>query len=180
MADNCRPAKVIGFMTKAILFTVAVCAAILSGCEKYVVEEEAGNNDNQEIPEKDYPSEDIPETDFLTVAEAQAAETGNVICVRGYIVASCTKSMSNADFMEPFEGSTAIILAEEPVDLEDFQYDTDDNLFPVCLTDYKDVRAALNLEDNPELWNRQIFITGVKSSYLRIPGLKKVMHYQIK
>lgn len=104
---------------------------------------------------------------------------GEVICVRGYIVASCTRSMRNADFTEPFEGSTAIILADEPADLDDFKYLTDEHLFPVCLTEYKDVRAALNLVDNPQLWNRLVYISGVKSRYMSMPGLKKVLQYQV-
>ena len=107
------------------------------------------------------------------------ATIGEVLCVKGYIVASCTRSMKNADFMEPFDGSPAIILADEPVDLEYFQFESDEHLFPVCLTDYKDVRAALNLEDNPSLWNKQIFIMGVKSRYMSCPGLKKVLQYQV-
>ena len=67
----------------------------------------------------------------------------------------------------------------EPADLGNFQYETDELLFPVCLTDYKDVRAALNLEDNPRLWNKLVFVYGVKASYMSLPGMKKVMRYQI-
>ncbi len=166
-------------MTKA-LFAIATLAMLtFSGCEKYIAEEEDSTAQTAPDTGKDIINEDESQIEYLTVAEAQEAEIGTVICVRGYIVASCTRSMGNADFMEPFEGSTAIILADAPVDLDDFQYATDDDLFPVCLTDYADIRAALNLTDNPQLWNREIFITGVKATYMRCPGLKKVMQYQL-
>ena len=151
----------------------------LAGCEKYAFEEGGTADGTQQTGGAYAISEDTAQIDYLTVAQAQRADIGQAICVRGYIVASTTRSMKNADFMEPFEGSTAIILADEPVDLEYFQYYTDEHLFPVCLTDYKDVRAALNLEDNPSLWNKQIFIMGVKSRYMSCPGLKKVLQYQV-
>lgn len=161
------------------IITAIISIVLLAGCEKAVFDESEYKTDSDIPADKNVINEDTAKINYLTVAEAQEANVGEIICVRGYIVASCTRSMSNADFMAPFEGSTAIILADEKVDLEEFQYATDANLFPVCLTDYKDVRAALNLEDNPELWNKQIFITGVKSRYLSLPGLKKVLQYQI-
>lgn len=166
-------------MGKTITTIAALCLVLLCGCEKAVFEESAATDGKTATEGKNIINEDTAQIDYLTVAEAQAANIGEVICVKGYIVASCTRSMANADFMEPFDGSTAIILADTPVDLDDFIFFNDDLLFPVCLTDYKDVRAALNLTDNPSLWNRQIFITGVKSSYMRLPGLKKILRYQL-
>ncbi len=166
-------------MRKTITAIATLCLALLCGCEKAVFEESTSTEGTPETDNKYTINEDTAQIDYLSVAEAQAAEIGQVICVKGYIVASCTRSMANADFMAPFDGSTAIILADIPVDLDDFIFVNDDLLFPVCLTDYKDIRAALNLTDNPSLWNRQIFITGVKSSYMRLPGLKKILRYQI-
>lgn len=170
-------------MTRLKLTLLILLAALVAGCEKAIIGEDAGGgkeeHENTDSGGKDVIDPDTANIDFLTVAGAQAEELGEVICVRGYVVASCSRSMSNADFKAPFAGSTAIILADEPVDLDDFQYVTDEHLFPVCLTDYKDVRAALNLEDNPRLWNRMIFITGVKARYMSCPGMKKVLGYQI-
>lgn len=150
----------------------------LSGCENPVVDDGNGdngdkNNDNENVL---YP--DINDEEWLTVTEAQNIDIGTVICVEGYIVASCTRSIGNAVFFPPFEGSTAVIMAAEPVDPEGVAPDEDD-LFPVCLTDYKDMREALNLEDNPELWNRHILIMGVKKSYMGLPGMKNVLDFQL-
>ncbi len=164
------------------LAAMILCSVLAVGCEKAIITgEEDGTTQGSggTSGNKDVIDADTSNIEYLTVAEAQDATVGEVICVRGYIVASCTRAMSNADFKPPFEGSTAIILADEPVDTVNFQYATDDDLFPVCLTDYKDVRAALNLEDNPELWNKLIFIIGSKARYMSCPGLKKVLYYQV-
>lgn len=170
-------------MKKSRLFVFLLAMFLLASCEKAIIgddsndtknENTGGNNNDDENADQDKPTDD-----YMTVAEAQSADIGEVIYVKGYIVASCTKSMKNADFYSPFSGSTAIILADEPVDTEDNQYDTTENLFPVCLTDYKDVRADLNLEDNPEIWNHRIYIIGVKAKYMSSPGMKQVMGYQI-
>lgn len=167
-------------MKEALISMAIFFVALLTGCEKAVFEDATTSNDKSEqTNNKDIINKDTAKINYMTVAEAQEATVGDVICVRGYIVASCTRSMSNADFRPPFEGSTAIILADAKVDLDDFQYATDDDLFPICLTDYKDIRTALNLVDNPGLWNKQVFITGVKSRYMNLPGLKKVLQYQI-
>lgn len=163
-------------LLKALLLPMLLA---LAGCEKYAFEEGAPADGTQQTGGAYAISEDTAQIDYLTVAQAQRADIGQTICVRGYIVASTTRSMKNADFLEPFEGSTAIVLADEPVDFGNFQYETDEILFPVCLTDYKDVRAALNLEDNPHLWNKLVFVYGVKASYMSLPGMKKVMRYQI-
>lgn len=167
--------------TRIRLIAFALTALLICGCEKAVIENSTAKGETEEngTGGKDVINPDTTEIEYLSVAEAQAADIGEIICVKGFIVASCTRSMKNADFKTPFEGSTAIILADEAVDLDFFQYTTDENLFPVCLTDYKDIRAALNLEDHPELWNKQIFITGVKARYMSCPGMKKVLSYQI-
>lgn len=169
-------------MKRCFLIPYLLLIVIFFGCEKVTIEDvkdSSGQQNNGQQTTGSTTNADLTGEDWLTVAEAQEADIDEVICVRGYIVASCVRSMKNADFLEPFEGSTAIILAEEPVDIDYFQYETDDDLFPVCLTDYKDKRAALNLEDNPELWNRRVLILGTKARYMSVPGMKKVLAYQV-
>lgn len=165
-------------MKRNLLVLYLLLIVIFAGCEKVTIEDVRDGSAPQESSGQT-PEAELDGFEWLTITEAQEAELDQTVCVRGYIVASCTRSMNNADFAEPFEGSTAIVLAEEPVDLEDFRYETDDELFPVCLTDYKAVRAALNLEDNPSLWNRRILILGTKARYMGLPGIKKVAAYQL-
>lgn len=135
----------------------------------------ADNGGNGDTP-------DLDELDgALSIAEAQEAIVGTFILVKGYIVAATTRAMSNMDFTAPFEGSSAIVLADEPSKKED-QYNGPvgySQYFPVCLTDRKANRAELNLEDNPGHWNHLIYIWGIKSTYLRVPGLKQTEGYVI-
>lgn len=56
----------------------------------------------------------------------------------------------------------------------------DKNSFlPVCLTDRASIRKKLNLKDNPELWNHQVYIIGTRDYYMNVLGLKKVLEYEI-
>ena len=141
-----------------------------------------GGNDNGADNGDSGDTPDLDELDgALSIAEAQEAIVGTFILVKGYIVAATTRAMSNMDFTAPFEGSSAIVLADEPSKKED-QYNGPvgySQYFPVCLTDRKANRAELNLEDNPGHWNHLIYIWGIKSTYLRVPGLKQTEGYII-
>lgn len=96
----------------------------------------------------------------LTVAEAQLTDAGHQICVKAYIVGTAYKSLNNILLWPPFTSSTSILLSDTPI-VTDSQTDEtiDINSFlPVCLTDRASIRKKLNLKDNPELWNRQVYI----------------------
>jgi hypothetical protein len=149
---------------------------LLAGCEKEITSEEDKGKDKP--VETTIGTEDDAPENYSTVAEAIDAEIGSYLCVRGYIVASTQRSIKNADFEAPFEGSTAIVLADK-MDEEDTMFDYDEVL-PVCLTDCsKGIRNALNLPDNPGNKNRLVYIYGTKERYLYVPGLKNVQQYQI-
>jgi uncharacterized protein YdeI (BOF family) len=154
-----------------LLFSV-----LLTGCGKDILEEDSQKSESTQ--ETTTVTEEQKST-ALTVAEAQEVEDGTSICVKGYIVASTTRSINNADFEYPFSGSSAIVLADEPVDAEHFQYEDTQLLFPICLTDRKKARNALNLEDNSQLWNHLIYIYGTKERYMSMPGMKKVEQFEI-
>ena len=123
---------------------------------------------------------DTPETpNALTISQAWATAEGTVICVKGYLVASTQRSIQNAVFSEPFEGSTAIVLAEEPIKNSDIVIDYDD-LFPVCLTDAsKGIRDSYNLVTHPEYWNHIVYIYGTRAEYMSMPGLKNVTAIEV-
>ena len=121
----------------------------------------------------------VPDTvfkGFLTVEEAATAEVGSLINVRGYIVGSTSRNIYNAIVRPPFESRTSLILADKRLTEVEAFYE--DDLFPVRLTDYKDTQRALNLVDNPEHWNKRVYIFGQKCSYMGMPGLEKIMKYE--
>ena len=141
----------------------------LASCEKGIAEEGQDNTPTAGITEGD-------RKNALTVAQAQQAAAGTQICVKGYLVASTQKSMNNADFFSPFEGSTAIVLADKNSD----SYLYDDDLFPICLTDAsKGIRDAYNLEAHPEYHNQFVYILGTREQYLSTAGLKKVKGIEV-
>lgn len=155
---------------------------LFSSCEKtiYTEEEKEDIENNEGTDDEPENSIDTDQAQFMSIAEAQQAEDGEVIWMTGYIIGSCQRYMKNADFTEPFEGSSAIILADSMITDDSDVYYTDENLFPVCLTTYSSIRAGLNLEDNPQLWNRRIFLVGIKGRYFSRDGIKTVLDYAIK
>ena len=122
-----------------LLFSV-----LLTGCGKDILEEDSQKSESTQ--ETTTVTEEQKST-ALTVAEAQEVEDGTSICVKGYIVASTTRSINNADFEYPFSGSSAIVLADEPVDAEHFQYEDTQLLFPICRY-WK--RVSLSLHQLPD------------------------------
>lgn len=124
----------------------------------------------------DYGSEDGNGDDVetaFTITEARENAPKEDVWVCGYIVGVATGT-SKFSFDAPFEKNTNIILGLRSTTTAK-EY---------CLSvELKsgDIRDALNLEDNPELKGRQIYIRGdVVSAYYGIPGLKNITEYQFK
>lgn len=131
------------------------------------------NPDNPDNP-NNQDNSDFP--DALTVAEAITYPTYNQIWVKGYIIATVHRSMSlkNINFEPPFE-NYSIILADEPVNEENIDnYKMHlEQLLPVNLTvkEFEGTRKMLNLNDNPQLHNKLVYILGEKNTYLSRPGI---------
>ncbi len=158
----------------SMLLALVALLLVLTACEKEIIEDD----DAQEPAATTHAVSTIEKARAKSVAEVLQMEDGSEVCIKAYIVGSTTRSMSNFDHTSPFTGSTAIVLADFPADGSVVIYD--DEVMPVCLTDCsKKIRAALNLEDNPQLWNRQIYITATKGTYLRVSGLRKVKEYEL-
>ncbi len=163
------------------LLSVFILASLM-GCEKEIVSSSEKENDPEEVipsPVDDEDDDDnddnVDAIDILTVAEAQAAAVGSHITVTGYIVASTTKSMKNVDFTAPFAGNSAIVIADVPA----YPQPADSLLFPVCLTGWKLGREMLNLEDNPDLWNHVVYLSGIREKYMGRAGLKELYQFQV-
>lgn len=144
---------------------------VVTSCEKEIIDEKDETFATAEIPAVDESEKD----DALTIAEAQLLENDTKVLIKAYIVASTTRSINNADFEAPFEGSSAIVLADVPAN----SIRDNSMLFPVCLTDRKKARAALNLVDNPQNWGHLIYIYGTKEKYMGRAGMKKVDNWEI-
>ena len=146
-------------------------AVVLTGCEKSITTEEEKQPQAAETPS---PITDEMKRNALTIEEAQLAEAGEDICVKGYLVAAGQSSLGNSDFRAPFDGSTALIMADQPSDGSDDQF-VKEELFPVSLSDAeKGIRNNYNLEDNPQYWNSYVYILGKRTKYMSVAGLKKI------
>ena len=163
-------------MKYRILTAFTLLFLLVTGCEKSIATDEDGTSGG------DTPTAGISDADkqnALTISQAWEVADGTVVCVKGYLVASTQRSIQNAIFSAPFEGTTAIVLAEEPIKGSDYLIDYDD-LFPVCLTDAsKGIRNNFNLVDHPEYWNHMVYIIGTRADYLSMAGLKKVTAIEV-
>lgn len=169
-------------MKQLFTFLFLALSFILIGCEKNIANEEqedkkqgTGNNTSASAGSID----DGTKTNAMTVAEAQEAKEGSMICVKGYIVGATQKSINNIEFESPFSSSTAIVLSDKRVTGEDQEFYVSD-VFPVCLTDAaKGIRDAFNLKDNPQYANCFVYIYGTREKYMGLPGLKNVQSIEV-
>lgn len=175
-------------MRKTIPHILLLATALLAaGCEKPEVEEEYGEKETSTTDYEyagwhDSIAVDTVVAGYMTVAEAIEAPAGNPVNVKGYILGSTSRNIYNAIMAPPFESRSSLILADMIYRAGDSpdEYDPfyEDELLPVCLTDFKDTQAALNLVDHPEHWHKQIYIYGIKTTYLYRPGIKMIMKYE--
>ncbi len=111
--------------------------------------------------------------DAMDVLEARENVGSSGVWVRGYI-AGCATGIGKFAFEPPFSKETNILLG-----LRSLTSDGD-----YCLSvelKKESIRAALNLQGNPSLHRRLVYIKGdLVSSYYGIPGLKNVTEYQLK
>ena len=132
------------------------------------------NDDNIEPNPNPNPDDDDDSTiddggnngDWLTVAQAIAAPTEQVIKVVGYVVATTSKSMNNIKFEDIHENYTALVLADDVNTTER------EKLFPVGVS--KEIRDELAAYD-AGLKNLRVVVLGNKDTYLGQPGIKKAV-----
>lgn len=165
-------------MRITIFTTILLLLALMTSCEKNIA--------NEEKVKETTPSSDTNTINngvkdgALIIAKAQEAEEGTQICVKGYIIASTQQSINNLCIVEPFVGSSAIVLGTKKVTIDGDEASYEGEVFPVCLTDAsKGIRESFNLEKNPQYWNCYVYIYGTREQYMNMPGLKKVQSIEV-
>ncbi|GLB61868.1 DUF6359 domain-containing protein [Cytobacillus sp. NCCP-133] len=103
-----------------------------------------------------------------SVSEAIATNKG-VATVEGYMV-GVTKSTSSYSHSGPFTVATNIAIADSPDETDPSK------ILPVQLPS-GNVRAGLNLVDNPDNLGAKVQITGTLETYYSVPGLKNSSSY---
>ena len=118
-----------------------------------------GDNTNGDI-------EYIGDIPVYNVAQAIQALTYQQCYVKGYIVATTSKSMGNIKFEDINHDYTAIVLADDPETTEL------EKLFPIGV----DIATRDELaEYGDKLKNLYVRVLGDKETYLRQPGFKKAV-----
>ncbi len=118
---------------------------------------------------------DLPDGTFndpYSVAHAIAFNTGNNIWVEGYIVGvmETTADPFEPSFEPPFETPTNVIIADDPEET------SIENSLIVQLP-FGDVRAAVNLVDNPGNLGKEVKLLGDLETYFGRAGMRSTSDY---
>jgi hypothetical protein len=108
----------------------------------------------------------------ITVDSAMNVDEDKQICVIGYIIGTCSNTINKPTFSTATGTSSNIIIADN-VDEQDKTH-----ILTVCLTNDKEIRAALNIVDNPQNFHKRVIIIGTRAQYLHWTGLKSVWYYK--
>lgn len=102
-------------------------------------------------------------SDTLSCMEFINSNPTNGRYVKGYIVGTCTKNITNADFVPPFNNLPALLIADSK--------DTRDYSKIVCIKLNSTSRKNFNLKDHPNYLHRQIYVFGYYAKYLGATGI---------
>ena len=125
------------------------------------------NNDDTTLPESS-----------MSVAQAMEAYnngTTGETTITAYIVGYAKSSGSS--FVGEFSVGTAasnIIIADNPNETDSSK------CMPIQLKSGTDIRAALNLADNPDNLGKRVTLTGSLEKYFNVPGLKTLTAYSFE
>lgn len=119
-------------------------------------------------------SDGISTGDIVSVGTFINEEINCGVYVRGYIVGDCKQTIKNACFIPPFTQPQNILLADSPNE------DDRDKVMVVSLASGSNIRASLNLQDNPKNFGRRVLIFGYKENCLGSTcyGIKKPTGFQ--
>lgn len=173
-----------------IISILSMLLAVFTACEKPVYDEE---EDKEKTENKsDGASHDKNDNggwingegnkgndwqDGDTISVSQFMETGNdkIVLVRGYIVGSATGAKGyDYNFTKPFKYETALLLADK------LGEDDKAKVISIQLKSGSAMREELNLAQNPENYRKLLTVYGMKTTYLKIPGIKEIYFYDIE
>lgn len=159
---------------KSLLTYFLLLLMLVSACEK--IELPQADNDGNVDDEMPMPPDNDEE--ILTVLQALAADEGDYVAVRGYIIGfvnGTSLSEKNVVLGLPTEKpNTNMLIADNPEETDLAK------MMPVGLPENysgMQVREDLNLYDNPSFFHRQILVEGFITAYFRRMGFKRPSVY---
>lgn len=115
------------------------------------------------------------EIDPYDLASAIAKQGESSVWIKAYIVGSVpSAALTDAEFVAPFTGASNIIVAASPTETDPSK------CFPIQLKAGTDVRAALNLVDNPANKGKEVLLKGNLTTYFTVAGMKETSEYKIE
>lgn len=161
-------------LPKSLLAYFLLPLLLMSACEKI----ELPQADNDGNVDEEIPLPPDNDEEILTVLQALAADEGDYVMMRGYIIGyinGTSLSEKNVVLGLPTEKpNTNMLIADSP-DETDLA-----KMMPVGLPESysgMQVREDLNLFDNPSFLHRQILIQGFIATYFRRMGFKRPSAY---
>ncbi len=119
---------------------------------------------------------DTETSEWISVAEALAANEGDVVVVRGYIVGYINgTSLNKAVFACPDDApNTNMLLADKPDETDVAK------CMPILLSTKgtPSPRSVLNLYDNPSNLHRLILVAGEIETYFSVNGIRDLREYE--
>lgn len=153
------------------LFLAFLCFCGVAACERVDLED-------QSKPKKDTPSEHLPidttsSDDVYMIGQAPAF-VGKEVMLVGYIV-GCVEgtSLSKARFVAPFSFESNLLLADTPTER------SAEACLPIALPANTNVRAELNLKNNPTLIGRRVIVLGKVEAYFQRAGIRMLRAYEL-
>lgn len=164
----------------ATALTVLLFAGMLAvSCTKSLGGDEEESEPPKEQPEETLSSQPYKETgSCLTVGQAIDAKLEEDVWVKGYIVGTTARSMSNANYQPPFTDNGYVLLADARTTDAGWKSLFKEDILVVRLNDYIEAQRAINLVDHPENYNRKIIIYGVKSVIFRQAAIGPLLYWR--
>ncbi len=166
-----------------------LCAGLLGSCEKpAIAEEQNGKEENNKSDNGSSNSTDNggwsndggsgmawQNGDTVNVRKFISSDFDEAVWVKGYIVGCATGSGGYKEcFATPFIYNTAILIA-------DSRWETNKtNCAAIQLKSGSKARKTLNLADHPEHHRQPIAVCGMKTTYLKLSGMKEIIAFEMK
>lgn len=141
--------------------------------------ESKGEDNSNKGSNSDSSGEDGEKDRVIPPSEVLKMSTGEDVEVTGYVVgASKSTSLNSAVYAPPFSTTNNIILADKLYEGTDIP---EEQQIYIVLTSptTDDYRSILNLRDNPELYHKQVKISGIIGKYDKNIALKNIFGFNV-
>lgn len=156
-------------------YTASPDANFATWCVTNVKLNAGGGSDTPVTPDKPATGDGTKASPYSVASAIALGNPGTVSWVKGYIVGWVDGAdiSTGSHFEVPASGASNVLIADSPTE-KDYT-----KCMPVQLKAGTDLRAAVNLKDNPGNLGKVLNIEGSLVAYFRLPGLKEPKAYEL-